>query len=92
MSDKTGTRLRAPRDLRKYIAKILCRMEKLPDKEIQEKAGSISKLGDTWLRAWQHEMENEKIRKLEMEIYALKTGRPLPTDGESKAAEESAAE
>jgi len=45
MSEKTGTRLRCPSDLRRYIAKILCRMEKLPDKEIQEKAGQISK---TW--------------------------------------------
>jgi len=92
MSDKTGTRLRAPRDLRKYIAKLLCKIERLPDKDQAEKAGSVSKLADSWLRAWQHEMENEKIRKLEMEIYALKTGQPLPTDGESKAAEESAAE
>jgi len=75
MSEKTGTRLRAPADLRRYIAKILCRMEKLPDKDIQEKAGQISKLGDTWLRAWQQEMENEKIKKLEREIYELKTGR-----------------
>ncbi len=87
MSEKTGTRLRAPGDLRRYIAKILCRMEKLPDKEIQEKAGQISKLGDTWLRAWQQEMENEKIRKLEKEIYAIKSGQPLQADEEPKAEE-----
>jgi hypothetical protein len=75
MIEKKGTRLRTPRDLRRYITKILCRMEKLPDKEIQEKAGQISKLGDTWLRAWEKEIENEKIKKLEMEIYALKAGK-----------------
>ena len=75
MSEKTGTRLRAPGDLRRYIAKILCRMEKLPDKEIQEKAGQISKLGDTWLRAWEKEQEDGRIKKLEMEMYELKTGR-----------------
>lgn len=39
--------------LRQYIIKILCRMEKLSDKEIQEKAGSISKLGDYALKGEQ---------------------------------------
>lgn len=89
MSEKTGTRLRCPTDLRRYIAKILCRMEKLPDKEIQEKAGQISKLGDTWLRAWEKGIQDEKIKKLEREIYAIKTGQPLPT-GEEPAETEPA--
>jgi hypothetical protein len=77
MSDKSGTRLRCPRDLRRYITKLLCKLEKLPDKDQAEKAGSISKLGDTWLRAWEKEIENEKIKKLEREIYAIKSGQPL---------------
>jgi len=89
MTEKTGTRLRAPGDLRRYITKILCRMEKLPDKEIQEKAGQISKLGDTWLRAWEKELENEKIKKLEMEIYALKTGKPAEAVAGSESSEAS---
>lgn len=90
MSEKTGTRLRAPGDLRRYIAKILCRMEKLPDKEIQEKAGQISKLGDTWLRAWEKGIQDEKIKKLEKEIYAIKAGKPMQTGPEPE--EEPAAE
>jgi hypothetical protein len=90
MSEKTGTRLRAPGDLRRYIAKILCRMEKLPDKEIQEKAGQISKLGDTWLRAWQQEMENDKIKKLEMEINVLKGGKLAEAAADIEGPEESA--
>ncbi len=77
MSEKTGTRLRSPADLRRYIAKLLCKIERLPDTDQAEKAGSISKLGDTWLRAWEKEIENEKIKKLEREIYAIKSGKPL---------------
>jgi hypothetical protein len=73
-----GTRLKSPRDLRRYMAKILCRLEKLPDKDLQEKAGQISKLGDTWLRAWKEELETERIRKLEWEIYELRTGQKHP--------------
>jgi hypothetical protein len=87
MSEKTGTRLRSPGDLRRYIAKLLCKIEKLPDKDQAEKAGSVSKLGDTWLRAWEKEIENEKIRKLEMEIHALKSGQPLQADEVPKAEE-----
>lgn len=88
MAEKTGTRLRSPKDLRRYITKILCRMEKLSDKEIQEKAGCISKLGDTWLRAWEKEIENEKIKQLEREIYALKGQQPPEGPAEAEAAEE----
>jgi hypothetical protein len=76
MTEKNGTRLRAPADLRRYIAKLLCKIEKLPDNEQAEKAGAVSKLADSWLRAWDKEMENERIRKLEMEINALKGGKP----------------
>jgi hypothetical protein len=91
MAEKNGTRLRSPADLRRYIAKILCRMEKLPDKDIQEKAGSISKLGDTWLRAWEKSIQDEKLKKLEMEIYAIKAGKPLQTGPESEEEPASAA-
>lgn len=65
-----GTRHSGPGNLRRYIAKILRIMDKLPDKETQENAGQISKPGDTCLRAWQQEIKNEKIKKLE--INALK--------------------
>ena len=74
---KTGTRLRNPADLKRYIAKLLCKLEKLPDKELLEKSGAISKLGDTFLRAWHNDMEDTRIRQLEKEIYALKSGHPL---------------
>jgi len=92
MSEKSGTRLRSPADLRRYIAKLLCKIERLPDKEQAEKAGAVSKLADSWLRAWEREIENEKIKKLEMEIYAIKSGQPAERAGEAEkpAAEEPA--
>jgi len=93
MAEKRGTRIRTPADIKKYMAKILCRLEKLPDNELKEKAGQISKLGDTWLRAWREEQEHQKIKQLEWELYELRTGQKHPeaiAEAEKPAAEEPA--
>lgn len=91
MDKKRGTRIRTPADMKKYMAKILCRLEKLPDADLKEKAGQISKIGDTWLRAWKEDQEHQKIRKMEWELYELKTGRKHPeadSEAEIPAAED----
>jgi hypothetical protein len=66
MSEKTGTRLRAPGGSRRYIAKISLGWRSSPDKEIQEKAGQISKLGDYMASGpGSRKLEMRRIRKLE---------------------------